>query len=275
MFELAYTEWKQKSQKFELRNNPFIDGKFINAHSGQTYQMYDPVSENLLATVASCDRYDVNRAIQSALQVYKSKGWIETPFAERKVILNALIELVVDNKEELALLETLDMGKQAVETLHLDRISASAILRWYAKGGQEYLKALAFPKNMDTLNEPQPSIGVVGVIIPCNFPLHQILCNIFPLLLAGNSIVIKPPIESPHGVLRVAELSAQAGLPNGVLNVLPGFTHKTGKAIAFHHDIDKLFFYLPWGSKVCSVNFGNPLKRIKQGFSGMMKSIFL
>ena len=274
MFELAYTEWKQKSQEFELRNNPFIEGKFINAHSGQTYQMYDPVSENLLAMVASCDRYDVNRAIQSAQRVCKSPDWVEMPFVKRKAILHALIELIVENKEELALLETLDMGKQAVETLHLDRISASAILRWYAKGGQENYKSLAFPKNMDALYETQSSIGVVGVIIPCNIPLYQILCKIFTLLMAGNSLVIKPPIESPHGVLRVAELSAQAGLPSGVLNVLPGFTHKTGKAIAFHHDIDKSIVYLPWGSKVCCVNFGNPLKRIRQCLSEMMKSIF-
>ena len=274
MFELAYTEWKQKSRKFELRNNPFIDGKFINAYSGQTYHMFDPVSKNLLASVASCDRYDVNRAIQSARRVYKSTDWVEMPFVERKAILHALIELIVDNKEELALLETLDMGKQAVDTLHLDRMSAAAILRWYAKGGQENYKSLAFPKNMDALYETQSSIGVVGVIIPCNFPLYQVFYNIFPLLLAGNSIVIKPPIESPHGVLRVAELTSLAGLPNGVINVLPGFTHKTGKAIAFHHDIDKLFFYWPWGPKVYSINFENPLKRIRQCLSDIMKSIF-
>ena len=274
MFELAYTEWKQKSQKFELRNNPFIDGKFINAHSGQTYQMYDPVTENLLASVASCDRYDVNRAIQSAQRVYKSTDWVEMPFIKRKAILNALIELIVDNKEELALLETLDMGKQAVDTLHLDRMSASAILRWYAKGGQENYKSLAFPKNMDALYKTQSSIGVVGIIIPCNFPLHQVLYNIFPLLLAGNSIIIKPPIESPHGVLRVAELTSLAGLPNGVLNVIPGFTHKTAKALAFHNDIDKLFVYLPWGSKVCTINFSSLLKRTRQQLSNMMKSIF-
>lgn len=274
MFELAYTEWKQKSQKFELRNNPFIDGKFINAHSGKTYQMYDPVTENLLASVASCDRYDVNRAIQSARRVYKSTDWLEMPFIKRKAILNALIELIVDNKEELALLETLDMGKQAVDTLHLDRMSASAILRWYAKGGQQNYAELAFPENMETLYEDQSSIGVVGVIIPCNFPLHQVLYNIFPLLLAGNSIVIKPPIESPHGVLRVAELTSLAGLPNGVLNVLPGFTHKTAKALTFHNDIDKLFVYLPWGSKVCTINFSSLLKRTRQRLSDMLKSFF-
>ena len=260
MFELAYTEWKEKSQKFELRNNPFIDGKFINAYSGQTYQMFDPVSKNLLASVASCDRYDVNRAIQSAQRVYKNTDWVQMPIMKRKAILNALIKLIVDNKEELALLETLNMGKHAVDSLHLDRMSASAILRWYAKGGQENYKSLAFPKNMDALYETQSSIGVVGVIIPCNFSLHQILCNIFPLLMAGNSLVIKPAIECPHGVLRVAELSARVGLPNGVINVLPGFTHKTGKAIAFHHDIDKLFVYLPWGPKVWTINFRNPLK---------------
>ena len=274
MFELAYTEWKQKSRKYELRNNPFIDGEFINAYSGQTYKMFDPVSKYLLASVASCDHYDVNRAMQSARRVYKSTDWVEMPFIKRKAILNALIELIVDNKEELALLETLDMGKQAVDTLHLDRMSASAILRWYAKGGQENYKSLAFPKNMDALYETQSSIGVVGVIIPCNFSLHQILCNIFPLLMAGNSLVIKPPIKSPHAALRVAELTALAGLPKGVLNVLPGFTHKTAKALVFHNDIDKLFVYLPWGSNVCSINFANPLKRTRQRLSDMMKSIF-
>ena len=274
MFELAYTEWKQKSRKFELRNNPFIDGKFINAYSGQTYHMFDPVSKNLLASVASCDRYDVNRAIQSARRVYKSTDWVEMPIMKRKAILNALIELIVDNKEELALLETLNMGKHAVDSLHLDRMSASAILRWYAKRGQQNYAELAFPENMETLCETQSGIGVVAIVIPCNFPLHQILSNIFPLLLAGNSLVIKPPIESPHAALRLAELTSLAGLPNGVINVLPGFTHKTGKAIAFHHDIDKLFFYWPWGPKVYSINFENPLKRIRQCLSDIMKSIF-
>ena len=162
------------------------------------------------------------------------------------------------------------MGKQAVETLHLDHKCFCYSQMVCQRRQENYV--IGIPKNI--FYETQSSIGVVGVIIPCNIPLYQILCKIFSLLMAGNSLVIKPPIESPHGVLRVAELSAQAGLPNGVLNVLPGFTHKTGKAIAFHHDIDKSIVYLPWGSKVCCVNFGNPLKRIRQCLSDMMKSIF-
>ena len=99
---------------------------------------------------------------------------------------------------------------------------------------------------------------------PCNFPLYQILFKILPLLLAGNSVVINPPIQSPHGILRVAEISVLAGLPKGLFNVLPGFTHRAGKAIALHHDIDRLFVYMPWGSKTYSLNFANPIKPLKQ-----------
>ena len=267
MPEFAYKEWKSKSQKFKLRNDPFIDGKFINAHSQQTYKIYDPISEHLLASVASCDNYDVDQGIQSARRLYASGQWTQTPINERKEILNSFIRLIVDNKEELALLETLNMGKQAVDLLHLDTMGASAILRWYAKREQENYTEVAFSKNMHIAHRKRSSpdiIGIVGVVIPCNFPLYQILFKILPLLLAGNSVVINPPIQSPHGILRVAEISVLAGLPKGLFNVLPGSTHRAGRALALHGDIDRLFVYMPWGSKTYSLNFANPIKPLKQ-----------
>lgn len=267
MPEFAYKEWKSKSQKFKLRNDPFIDGKFTNAHSQQTYKIYDPISEHLLASVASCDNYDVDQGIQSARRLYASGQWTQTPITERKEILNSFIRLIVDNKEELALLETLNMGKQAVDLLHLDTMGASAILRWYAKREQENYREVAFSKNMHIAPRKRSSpdiIGIVGVVIPCNFPLYQILFKILPLLLAGNSVVINPPIQFSHGILRVAEISVLAGLPKGLFNVLPGFTHRAGRALAMHADIDRLFVYMPWGSKIYSLNFVNPIKPLKQ-----------
>lgn len=271
MFELAYSEWQQKYQKFELRNDPFIDGEFVPAHSDKTHKMFDPVNNQLIATVALCDKNDVDHAVQSAKRIYSSHKWSGMSSTERKEVLDALVELIVENKEELALLETIDMGKQAIDSLHLDSIGASAILRWYAEGGQENFKKLALPQTLDSKIESGPSTGVVGIIIPCNFPLHQILCKIFPLLMAGNSVVIKPPLQSPHAMLRVAELAKLAGLPSGLLNVLPGYTYKTGRALAFNGDIDRLLFYFPWGANVYSFSLLKPLRLIRQVLSSIFR----
>ena len=143
------------------------------AHSQQTYKVYDPVSEHLLASVASCDYYDVDQGIQSAQRLKASGHWIQTPITKRKQILNSFIRLIVDNREELALLETLDMGKQAVDSLHLDTMGASAILRSYAKGEQKLQRSSAF-KIWYTVPRKQPSLILLVLLVL----LSLVICHL-------------------------------------------------------------------------------------------------
>lgn len=266
MFELAYADWHQKSQQFELLNNAFINGKFVNAQSSQTYAVFDALSEEPLAAVAACDKEDVDIAVKAARQVLENGEWSQRSPSQRKVVLNSLTSLISEHKEELALLETLDMGKHTVEALHLESRHASAILGCYAKVGQKFFENLALPLDSIDMSDRVKSAAVVGAIAPGSFPLHLILHNMLSALAVGNCVILKPPRQSPHAVLRVAELALEAGLPAGVLSVLPGVTRKVGKGLLFNRGVDRLCLYLPWGKQGGPVRLWQPLKVVCESF---------
>lgn len=242
MSDLTYEYWQSQAQSIELRNDAFIDGKFVPAQSGNTYEVVNPSTGRLLASVAACDANDVDVAVQAARRAFDNGDWSEKTPAERKEVVVKLANLIIEHKEELALLETLDMGKPVMEAMNIDILGASSILAWYGEAADKIYDEIAPTASSSVAMITREPIGVVGAIVPWNFPLDLAIWKLGPALSAGNSIVVKPAGQSPHSILRLAELAIEAGLPKGVFSVVPGVGGEAGKALGVHMDVDCVTF---------------------------------
>jgi acyl-CoA reductase-like NAD-dependent aldehyde dehydrogenase len=234
--------WHERARSLSFRTQAFIDGRYVDAASGATFDSINPATGKLLARVASGDVEDVNRAVASARAVFRKGSWANLPPVKRKKALFRFAELITKHTEELALLETLDMGKPISDSLKVDIPGAARCINWYAEAVDKIYDEVAptGPGALATITrEP---LGVVGAIVPWNFPLLMAAWKIAPILAAGNSLVLKPSEKSPLTALKVAELAVEAGIPSGVLNVVPGFGQTAGKALALHMDVDCVAF---------------------------------
>ncbi len=236
------TQWRARAAALKLRSGVFIDGRFAPAASGATFDNINPATGRSLGTVAAGEQLDVERAVASARGAFQRGSWSQAEPKARKRVLLRLADLMLANKEELALLETLDTGKPIGDSLSVDIPSAANCIRWYAEAVDKIYDEVAptGPRALATITrEP---MGVVGAIVPWNFPLLMASWKIGPVLASGNSLVLKPSEKSPLTALRVAELAIEAGLPEGVFNVVPGFGQTAGKALASSMDVDCIAF---------------------------------
>ncbi len=242
MAEPTRTDWEQRSAGLRIPHQACIDGRFLAAASGETFDCISPIDGRLLARVARCGEVDGDRAVAAARRSFEAGVWSESRPAWRKKILLRLAELVERDADELALLETLDMGKPIADSRRVDTPGVARCLRWYAEAIDKVYGEVA-PTASDVLGlvTRQP-LGVVAAIVPWNFPLLMATWKLAPALAAGNSVVLKPSEKSPLTALRLAELALEAGLPEGVLNVVPGMGGEIGKALALHMDVDGLVF---------------------------------
>jgi 4-guanidinobutyraldehyde dehydrogenase/NAD-dependent aldehyde dehydrogenase len=196
----------------------------------------------LLAPVASTDAADVDLAVAAARRAFESGVWSRRAPRERKKVLLRFAQLIEQHAEELALLETLDMGKPISDSLAVDIPATVRCITWYAEAIDKLYDEVA-PTAHDQLalitREP---IGVVGAIVPWNFPLIMAAWKIGPALAAGNSFILKPSEKSPLTAIRIAALATEAGIPDGVFNVLPGYGHTAGQSLALHMDVDCIGF---------------------------------
>jgi acyl-CoA reductase-like NAD-dependent aldehyde dehydrogenase len=234
--------WHERARTLSFRTQAFIDGRYLDAASGATFDTINPATGKLLARVAAGDEEDINRAVGAARAVFRKGGWADLAPAKRKKILLRFAEAILRHTEELALLETLDMGKPISDSLKIDVPGAARCLQWYAEAIDKVYDQVAptGPRALALITrEP---MGVVGAIVPWNYPLLMAAWKIAPILAAGNSMVLKPSEKSPLTALRVAELALEAGIPAGVLNVVPGFGQTAGKALALHMDVDCIAF---------------------------------
>lgn len=220
-----------------------INNKFVDAVSGKTFETSNPATGEVLAKVAEADAADVDLAVKAARKAFQPKSsWRRTSASERGKLLNRLADLVEDNMEELATLESLDNGKPRHVAMAADLPLVIACYRYYA-GWADKVQGKTIPVNGDffcyTRHEP---VGVVGQIIPWNFPLLMQAWKLAPALACGNTVVMKTAEQTPLSALRVAELIVEAGFPEGVVNILPGYGPTAGGAIANHMDIDKVAF---------------------------------
>ncbi|MBI3782128.1 MAG: aldehyde dehydrogenase [Deltaproteobacteria bacterium] len=235
-------DWRKEAGKLSFRDKAFIGGRFVPAASGATYDCISPVDGKLLAKIAAGDREDVDRAVKAARAAFNSGTWADQPPKSRKRTLLKLAELIAAHADELALLETLDMGKPIKFAKNVDINAVVECVRWYAEAIDKIYDEIA-PTATDSLalvtREP---LGVGGAGVPWNFPLLMAAWKFAPALAMGNSVIVKPAEQSPLSVLRVAELAAEAGIPEGVFNVVPGFGETAGQALGRHMEVDAVAF---------------------------------
>lgn len=233
---------KAAAASLTFRTQAFIDGRFVDAGSGRTFVTEDPSTGRPLATVASCDGADVDRAVRAARAAAGAGVWSRISPSDRKRTLIRLADLIDEHRMELALVESLDAGKPISDCLDLDIPETANCIRWHAEAIDKTYDQVA-PTGHDVLamivREP---IGVVGCVIPWNYPAQMAAWKLGPALATGNSVVIKPASSTSLSLLRIAELAADAGLPDGVLNVVPGPGDVVGEAMGRHMDIDAVAF---------------------------------
>ncbi len=242
MSEQTKEYWLSKQQQIELKSQAFIDGAFVSASNGDTYDTINPATGELLVKTAACTVEDVDTAVAAARRAFESGAWSEAAPAQRKAVIKKLAELIRDNTEELALLESLNVGKPVQDTLNLDIPGSAACFEWYAEAVDKLYGEVAPTDGNNIATITREAIGVVAAIIPWNFPLDIAAWKLGPALIAGNSVILKPAEQSPLTALRLAELAKEAGLPDGVLNVVTGHGHVVGKALGLHQDVDCLTF---------------------------------
>lgn len=236
------SDWHTRAAAIKPRSQVFIDGKFAPATSGATFDNINPATGKTLNAVASGDQADIDRAVASARNAFRKGSWAHLPPKVRKKVLIKLSDLMLANREELALLETLDTGKPISDSMAVDIPSAANCIRWYAEAVDKIYDEVAPTGHNSLATITREAMGVIGAIVPWNFPLLMASWKIGPVLAAGNSLVLKPSEKSPLTALRVAELAVEAGVPPGVFNVVPGFGHTAGKALSSHMDVDCIAF---------------------------------
>ncbi len=234
--------WHERAAALQVDGRIVIDGQRRDALSGETFTCLSPIDGRTLGTVARARAEDVDAAVRSARTAFDSGRWAaKSPAARKKVLLN-FAERILAAREELALLETLDMGKPIQYALSVDVPATARCIAWYAEAVDKVYDEIA-PTGRNALALiTREAMGVIGAIVPWNYPMIMAAWKLGPALAAGNSVVLKPSEKSPLTAMRLAELAVEAGLPPGVFNVVPGYGHEAGEALALHMDVDAIGF---------------------------------
>ena len=234
--------WAARAAALKPEGRAFIDGDYVSAAGGETFACVSPANGRVLAQVAHGQAHDVDLAVRAARRAFNDGRWARRAPAERTKVLQRFAQLVTEHREELALLETLDMGKPISDSLNVDLRSSANCIAWYGEAVDKVYDEVAPTRDTELGLITREPVGVVGAVVPWNFPLLMACWKIAPALAAGNSVVLKPSEKSPLTAIRIAALAAEAGIPPGVLNVVPGFGQTAGQALALHMDVDVLAF---------------------------------
>lgn len=252
-----------------------INNEWVEGVSGKRFETINPATGEVICDVAEAQASDVDRAVEAARKAFTTGDWTQMSATRRGELLYKLADLIEQNKEELARLETLDNGKPLNESLNVDLPLVISIYRYYA-GWADKIQGKTIPINGTyfcyTRHEP---VGVVGQIIPWNFPLVLQACKMAPALATGNTLILKPAEQTPLSALRIGELILEAGFPPGVVNILPGYGPTTGGAIARHMNIDKVTFTgsVEVGRLILEAAAHSNLKRVTYHLSGKSPNI--
>ena len=263
MLDKTVTDWQQRAEGLDIEGRAFIDGRYVDAAAGKTRATINPANGRELAQVALCGEEDADIAVAGARKAFQSGVWADMAPMDRKMVLVRWAELIEKNADELALLETLDVGKPISDTVNVDVPSAVRTIRWSGEAVDKVYDEIP-PTPADTLALVQRlPLGVVAAIVPWNFPLSTTAWKLAPSLATGNSVILKPASNTPLSALFIAGLAAEAGLPDGVLQVLPGPGGSLGRHLATHMDIDGLTFTgsTPVGKQLMEYSGRSNLKR--------------
>ncbi|MGH3952066.1 MAG: aldehyde dehydrogenase [Pseudonocardiaceae bacterium] len=242
MTKQSYQHYLAAADALRPRTEAFIDGAFVPGKRGGTFECVSPRDGRTIAEITECDEADVDLAVCAARASFVDGRWSRQPPQHRRKVLRRLARLIDEHREELALLETLDMGKPISESLAVDVRATVQTFDFYAEAADKVYGEVAPTDHRTLATITREPVGVVGAVVPWNFPLMMAAWKLAPALAVGNSVVLKPAEQSPLTALRLAELAAEAGLPAGVLNVVPGDGPTAGAALGRHPDVDALAF---------------------------------
>ncbi|WP_298825004.1 aldehyde dehydrogenase [uncultured Piscinibacter sp.] len=268
-------DWHGAAKALRIDGRALIAGHRVAAKSGESFTKTSPIDGRYLGEIARGRAEDVDAAVAAARAAFADARWAGQSPAARKKVLQRFAEKILAAKEELALLETLDMGKPIQYSLAVDVAATARTIAWYAEAVDKVYDEIApTPATALALITREP-MGVIGAVVPWNYPMIMAAWKLGPALAAGNSVVLKPSEKSPLTALRLAELALDAGLPSGVFNVVPGYGHEAGEALALHMDVDAIGFTgsTRVGRKMLEYAGRSNLKRVYNELGG--KSAFV
>lgn len=239
---LTTEEYKAIAAELTLPIQAFVDGSFRPAATGATFDTINPATGDVLAKVAACGAEDVDFAVQKARDAFEDGRWSRLHPSERKEVLIRLAKLMKRNARELAVMESLDSGKTIYDCETVDVPETIHCLKWHAELIDKIYDQVSPASDDHIAMVVREPVGVVGLVLPWNFPLLMLAWKIGPALAAGCSVIVKPAEETSLTALRVAELAMEAGVPAGVFNVLPGTGPEVGEPLGRHMDVDALSF---------------------------------
>ncbi|MFY2825157.1 aldehyde dehydrogenase [Ruegeria sp. MALMAid1280] len=239
---LTQDEYKSIAAGLTLPTGAFIDGAFRPAISGETFETVNPATGDKLADIAACGAADVDFAVEKAREAFDDGRWSKLPPSDRKDVLIRLCKLMTRNARELAVMESIDSGKTIYDCETVDVPETIHCLKWHAEAIDKIYDQVSPASDDHIAMVVREPIGVVGLVLPWNFPLLMLAWKIGPALAAGCTVVVKPAAETTLTALRLAELAMEAGLPRGVLNIVPGGGANVGEPIGRHMDVDMVSF---------------------------------
>jgi gamma-glutamyl-gamma-aminobutyraldehyde dehydrogenase/4-guanidinobutyraldehyde dehydrogenase/NAD-dependent aldehyde dehydrogenase len=234
-------DWKQRVSLLSFPKQAFIAGKFQDSASGQTSDVISPIDGSVITQVSECAVDDVDRAVAQARDVFEAGTWSRSAPKERKAVLARFGDMLEENASDLALLIGADMGKP-VGDAEFEVGLAAAQFRYFGEAADKVYGQVVPTAQTAYATVTREPVGVVAAVVPWNYPVLMPTWKLAPALAAGNSVVLKPAEQSPLAALRLAELAAEAGVPPGVLSVLPGAGNVVGRALGMHMEVDKLAF---------------------------------
>ena len=272
---MSSIDWQARAAQVKVDGRAVIDGQRVAAVDGATFDKHSPIDGRRLGAIARGRAPDVDAAVQAARAAFEDRRWAGKAPAVRKKILQRFADKILAVKEELALLETLDMGKPIQYSLAVDVPSAARCIAWYAEAVDKVYDEVAPTGEHALALITREPMGVIGAIVPWNYPMIMAAWKLGPALAAGNSVVLKPSEKSPLTACRLAELAVEAGIPPGVFNVVPGYGHEAGEALALHMDVDAIGFTgsTRVGRRMLDYAGQSNLKRVYNELGG--KSAFL
>ena len=234
--------WEDRAAALRIEGRAFVDGRYVAAASGRAFARTSPIDGRIVAEVADAASADVDAAVASARRAFEDGRWRDRTPIEKKRVMLRFAELIRADLDGLALLETLDVGKVIGDSLAVDVPFAADCIGYYGELADKRPDEAAPVGPKDVALVRREALGVVAAIVPWNYPLIISAWKIGPALVAGNSVVLKPAEQSSLSAIRLAALAAEAGIPDGVLNVLPGFGEAVGRPLALHPDVDMVSF---------------------------------
>lgn len=267
--------WAARAAELRIDGRAFIEGRRVHAQDGETFACHSPIDGRLLGQITRGRAADVDAAVRSARAAFEDRRWAGMPPASRKAVLQRFAECILEAQDELALLETLDMGKPIQYALDEDVPATAGCIAWYAEAVDKIYDEVAPTADSALALITREPMGVIGAIVPWNYPMIMAAWKLGPALAAGNSVVLKPSEKSPLTAMRLAELAVDAGIPPGVFNVVPGYGHEAGEALALHMEVDAIGFTgsTRVGRRMLDYAGQSNLKRVYNELGG--KSAFL